>query len=343
MYSIEKDNKTIIPLIECDFSSIQVKERQDIEEWVEKEPNILGEGLLIIQKEFAGFDDTKERLDLLAIDENGYLVIIELKRDDSGKDVNWQAIKYAAYCSTLTNDDIFEIYSQYSQYSKIEATTSISRFLDVEVDSLELNQKQRIILVSKQYRKEVLATVMWLLDNNIDVKCVEIQPYKDKTGNLFIVPKVILPTPDTEEYRIKRNRVRMEHEKILHSGIYDRKYWEIKSSKETVGLIDKLHNFIQEIDSAIELNYNKNYIGLTKGGKSNNFVSFKGKKGYLLVQLRFPEAEKYEKEIVGSGFEIKYDNIKHLYLIHVTEKEVINKEDGLKKLLKSSYDFALSK
>ncbi len=179
---------------------------------------------MMIQKEFAGFDDTNERLDLLSIDENGNLVIIELKRDDSGKDVNWQAIKYAAYCSTLTNDDIFDIYAQYltrknnSEISMIDAANSISKFLGIEVDALDLNHKQRMILVSKDYRKEVLATVMWLLDNNIDVKCVKIQPYKNqKTDNFFIVPTVILPPPDTEEYRIKKNTVRMEHEKIIGS------------------------------------------------------------------------------------------------------------------------------
>jgi RecB family endonuclease NucS len=51
---------------------------------------------LIIQKEFDGFNDTKERLDLLALDKQGNLVIIENKLDDSGKDVTWQVIKYAS-------------------------------------------------------------------------------------------------------------------------------------------------------------------------------------------------------------------------------------------------------
>jgi RecB family endonuclease NucS len=41
---------------------------------------------LIIQKEFAGFGDTKERLDLLALDKKGKLVVIENKLDDSGRD-----------------------------------------------------------------------------------------------------------------------------------------------------------------------------------------------------------------------------------------------------------------
>ena len=49
-----------------------------------RQPRHLGEDLLIIGKEFSGFDRTNERLDLLAVDEDGKLVIIELKRDHTG-------------------------------------------------------------------------------------------------------------------------------------------------------------------------------------------------------------------------------------------------------------------
>lgn len=75
--------------------------------------NSLGEELLIIQKEFSGFNETNERLDLLALDKLGNLVIIENKLDDSGKDVTWQVIKYASYCSSLTKHDILKIYQDY--------------------------------------------------------------------------------------------------------------------------------------------------------------------------------------------------------------------------------------
>jgi hypothetical protein len=45
-------------------------------------PLVLGGELLVIQKEFAGFSDTQERLDLLALDKEGSLVVIENKLDD---------------------------------------------------------------------------------------------------------------------------------------------------------------------------------------------------------------------------------------------------------------------
>ena len=62
---------------------------------------------------------TRERLDLLALDKDGKLVIIENKRDDTGREVVWQAIKYAAYCSSLNKAEIVEIYQRYLDRSNI--------------------------------------------------------------------------------------------------------------------------------------------------------------------------------------------------------------------------------
>lgn len=74
-------------------------ERKDIQEWIINNPKILEEDLLVITKEFADFDGTQERFDLLALGKEGNLVVIENKRDDSGKSVVRQAVKYASYCS----------------------------------------------------------------------------------------------------------------------------------------------------------------------------------------------------------------------------------------------------
>ena len=75
MFKIDKKNNCIIPVDSKSFSELGFKERPHLQEWLAKSPNTLGEDLLIIQKEFDGFSDTKERLDLLALDKNGNLVI----------------------------------------------------------------------------------------------------------------------------------------------------------------------------------------------------------------------------------------------------------------------------
>ncbi len=64
---------------------------------------------LIVGKEFSGFDRTNEGLDLLAVDRAGRLVVIELKGEDSGADVHWQAIKQASYLQRASASDIVKL------------------------------------------------------------------------------------------------------------------------------------------------------------------------------------------------------------------------------------------
>ena len=103
MYKIDKRSNRISRLEVKRFTELGFTERNHLQEWLANEPEALGEELLIIQKEFDGFDDTRERLDLLALDKDGCLVVIENKLDDTGRDVVWQALKYASYCSSLTD------------------------------------------------------------------------------------------------------------------------------------------------------------------------------------------------------------------------------------------------
>ncbi len=114
MYLIDKEKNRITELKKKTFSELGFKERENLQEWLANNPTALEEdGILIIQKEFNGFSDTNERLDLLGIDKQGNLVIIENKLDDTGKDVTWQALKYASYCSTLNKEQIISIYQKY--------------------------------------------------------------------------------------------------------------------------------------------------------------------------------------------------------------------------------------
>lgn len=100
IFSVDKEAKSLDHLPEKQFSSLGVLERQDLEEWVIDEPRILGEELLVITSEFQGFANTSDRLDVLAIDRDGNLVVVELKRDRADKTTDLQAIKYASNCST---------------------------------------------------------------------------------------------------------------------------------------------------------------------------------------------------------------------------------------------------
>jgi len=211
MFLIDKQNKKAIPLEKKTFSELNLTERYDLQEWIADNPIILGENLLIIQKEFAGFSETNERLDLLALDENGKLVVIENKLDDSGKDVVWQALKYVSYCATLTKNEITEIYQRYLKEGN--AQDKLSEFYGQEYESIRLNSvegDQRIILVAANFRKEVTSTVLWLRNyHGVDITCIKVTPYVDG-GKVYLDTEQIIPIQDIGDYQIRLTAKKQE-------------------------------------------------------------------------------------------------------------------------------------
>jgi hypothetical protein len=206
MYVIDKPKNKISKLDEKTFTELGFKERENLQEWLADNPSALGEELLVIQKEFSGFQDTKERLDLLALDKQGNLVIIENKLDDSGKDVTWQVLKYASYCASLTKDDIRHIYQQYllKLGEQVSVEDKISEFFDgQELEEVGLNKgsTQRIMMVAGSFRKEVTSTVLWLMNYNIRIQCFKVTPFSFGEELLLSVDQ-LLPIKDTEDYSI---------------------------------------------------------------------------------------------------------------------------------------------
>jgi hypothetical protein len=73
MFVLDKDANKIVKIQSKTFHDFGFKEREHLQEWIAGNPECLGEELLIMQKEFDGFSDTNERLDLLALDKSGTL------------------------------------------------------------------------------------------------------------------------------------------------------------------------------------------------------------------------------------------------------------------------------
>lgn len=281
LFLINRDRNEAVSLSKKTFQELNFKERQHLQEWICKNTDILGERLLIIQKEFSGFDDTRERLDLLAIDEEGNLVIIENKLDDSGRDVVWQSLKYASYCSGLTKNDIRMIFQDYLDVQQDGgiAENILCEFLQVEdFSEAELNyDDQRIIMIAANFRKEVTSTALWLLEHNIKIKCIKVTPY-ELDGQILLDTEQIIPIRDAEEYVIKVANKKQEEVKIKEQN---QARYNIR--------IDFWTNLLQEMNKKSRLFSNvnptkDNWLG-TGSGYSGIAYTFTATGGYARVEL----------------------------------------------------------
>jgi hypothetical protein len=211
LFKFEKSSRTITPCDETDFVSNNIYEVDDIEKWIKSYPDLLQEEILILTTEMAKFDSTKQRLDILGIDKEGTLVIIELKRDNSGKNAHLQALNYAAFCSNFTLKNIAKEFSKYrikqgEVFTEDEAERRILAFLgfDDQENEFELNHTPRIILVSKEFRKEVTATAFWLnSEYKMDITCIKLTPYILDDDTIALSSTVLIPLPEIQDFLVK--------------------------------------------------------------------------------------------------------------------------------------------
>jgi alkylated DNA nucleotide flippase Atl1 len=195
------------------FADVGALEVQHIERWIAAKPELLGERLLVITTQFSGFDRTRDRSDILALDEQGKLVVIELKREsDSRQDL--QALRYAAYSATLRVDDLIELYVAHRVRHGEELTEAEARDVfaehaaEADVDDLDDDEKPRIILVATDFPVGVTATCLWLRENyELDISCIQLVPY-ELHGRLLIGSSVLIPLPEASAYTVKRDRKR---------------------------------------------------------------------------------------------------------------------------------------
>ncbi|MGO1592130.1 MAG: hypothetical protein ACTHW1_03385 [Ancrocorticia sp.] len=91
---------------------------KQLETYIESDPGMLGETLLIIGRQvataFGGF------IDLLALDETAAVHVFELKRNKTPREVTAQALDYGSWVSTLGRSDIQAIFEHYRPGAALE-------------------------------------------------------------------------------------------------------------------------------------------------------------------------------------------------------------------------------
>ncbi len=220
LFNVDKEG-TVGSVPERKLADLGLWERDDLQEWVIEEPRILGENLLVVTSEYAGFEGTLDRLDVLALDRDGKLVVIELKRDRADTNTDLQALKYASFCSTLTAEDVQQLYREFHKKRDSEKITPeevgdrFASFLDSEEAitvgddgwaEFELDDRPRVMLAAGDFGTEVTSPVLWLYQEyGLDISCVRLSAY-ERDGEYLVQGERIIPVPEAEEYITKRRK-----------------------------------------------------------------------------------------------------------------------------------------
>lgn len=201
------------------FSELGMQE-SNIEEILRRNIDMLcseEDSMLIVGRQVK--NEKQGRSDLTAVDNNGSIVLIEIKRDirdieNRKEGFEFQAIRYAASIATIESPDelvkkVFATYiEKYRNEFELGELTSyelgirkLNEFLNANDAEKTFNKDQKIILVASDYDEQTLSAVAWLNNNGVDITCSKLIPYKINEDVLLNAEK-ILPLTDYDDYYV---------------------------------------------------------------------------------------------------------------------------------------------
>ena len=155
------------------LSKTHLETEKLLEEMIVQEPKILSDEWLLIGQQERTYNN--KPLDLLAIAPDASLVLIELKRDKTPREVVAQALDYASWVEKLEPEEIVEIYRRFS--SGGELAKDFEQKFQQKLDEEELNQSHQIIIVAAELDASTERIVAYLNDRLVPINVLFFQVF----------------------------------------------------------------------------------------------------------------------------------------------------------------------
>lgn len=153
-------------------------------------PEVLGTGLLVVTAEYDSWRAadgvaSRDRLDVLALESSGRLVVAELKRD-ADRDVHLQAVTYAALVSRFDISTLAAAQAKFlSQRGTLTTTEEAREALLDHVEGewdLDLLRQPAIVPVAAGFPRVVTHSAVWLSEMGLTVALVQVSLWRPAAG-----------------------------------------------------------------------------------------------------------------------------------------------------------------
>lgn len=294
IYTLE--DKQLLAIKPTNFVTESILERDDLQNAFKNNIDTIAPNCLVIAEEFSDWQGSRKRIDLLAIDKQANLVVIELKRTETGDHMELQALRYASMISTMTFEDAIEVFRKYKQqngypsYSLEDSQLEIEDFVEIDIAEGGFAEDVKTILVSHNFSIELTTSVIWLNERHLDITCIKIQPYNDN-GKILVDMQQIIPLPEAEDYQIKVKRKLEEQRETRKNNSKDHSKYQFNEmllGKGRLALEIIKYYFNQHKDKSFEvlitdfdsITHSQPIIETLEVGKSNAQIT--GRRRYFL-------------------------------------------------------------
>jgi len=191
----------------------------DLEDWLENNPEgIVEDGKLMmigrqVWTNLGGF------IDLLAVDRQGDVAVIELKRNRTPRDILAQALEYTSFVETLDWETLEELLRQYLSDEGVDLADYHRQYFQLGPDeAVSFNKDQRIVMVGQTISDEIRQTSTFLRKKGFRVTCVEFGFFESETGGQLLSSDIVVGKEPVREKQVSSgSRRTVSKEEFLQS------------------------------------------------------------------------------------------------------------------------------
>lgn len=189
------------------LSASRLASEQQLEDMIVRDPTILsGEWMLIGRQEVTSHAG---RIDLLAIAPDASLVLIELKRNRTPREIVAQALDYASWVEQLGPEKIAQIYQRFSNGDGLDA--AFQRHFGMELDEEALNQSHQVIIVAAELDDSTERIISYLNSRDIAINVVFFQVFQHGTEQ-FLSRAWLIDPGETQSNVVTTTKAKGEKE-----------------------------------------------------------------------------------------------------------------------------------
>jgi hypothetical protein len=185
-------------LREIPKSKLDLEER--LEDWIKQDISILSEDYLVIGRQVP--TDFNTYIDLLCLDNNGDLVIVELKKDKTPRDVVAQALDYASWVNDLSHDSIIAIASKTLENGKSLEKEFKDKF-GSELPEV-LNTNHSMLIVASTIDSSTERIIQYLSEKyGVGINVIQFQYHRHSDGTEYL-SRIFLLRPEIVDSNTQR-------------------------------------------------------------------------------------------------------------------------------------------
>lgn len=266
-----------------------------LEKWLLEDISILSDNLVVIGKQvLTGYG---KKIDILAMNIHGELVIIELKRDRTYRDVISQVLDYATWIKDLNYDEMNTILARHgvidSSINDIGDLYS-SRF-DKDAEDIEFNDDHKMIIVGSEIDESTILIIEYLSNEpySVNINAVCFNYFKDDKGKEFLAQTFVKSENSLTEESQSKQRKRAPS---IISTLFKEEKLVVGQRVFLQPAIDQGHD--KRRASAVIMNQNQSCLKIEY---SDTLYSFSGLRRFLTDKLNLTGVRKYW------GFGVRYE------------------------------------